>query len=1589
VAILRGRLLALGGVAACLLIATPVRAGVAPQAASNVLAVRAAPDGGTLVDVQIAGGGVVTVPVGHVPAGFDPVSLHLTAKRVRDLDSTGPSQAGPPLSAPSATQHVAPVGGSAQFPPAAPDSPGTVVTVGGGNCDGYAALDATISPTRLSYGRDGSIVWVDDDAILTPTTNSTVGVTTGTVFFERGRHLRGSVLIRTLDARGRVHTLGPLLPSEYGRELRQDFWTRSMTQVVADGAGGAYYQKNADMFDISPLHDGPGTTGIWRLRADGRRDLVVGGGPFDHDWGRGFSMTVHDGEAVRGASLAFVQSFTLDPAGNIYFAESYSPAGSNANVVRIRFANLSRAAVTFYRGTPWQLEVAPGTVKSIAAMNQPRVAAAGADETTRGYQPARGDGGPAAAAEMQLVPSLVYREGILYAADHSFRGDGRAANLEIRAVNLGREPDATVLSSRTVNGTPIRNGFIDAVAGNQAVSPGYAGDGIPARSAAFNVENTQLYGDFAVDGSGRIVVADTLNHRIRTVDAQGIIHTVGGTGVAGDDGDRRSAASSRVWGPTGVAIDNHGQPTFADYFNSRIRRLSPSGTLDDVVGRGPSPCGNGQLAAGTDVYSGAYFGQPRAVATDSKGRMYVGDSAYNQIRRIGRDGRIDLVIGRPTRCAISDTFRDPACPGEGPQDGDGGSYAAAGLADPHFLLVDAYDNLYISDVDRVRYVNLSTHPVSVHGQTVAPGAITTIHRFTDRLVTVSFVAPVTGETITTTQRQGVGDLTIDGYGNLFVADPTQGLVYRIGCSGDLLTIVGNGLSGSNQSTGDGGSARSASVMPVGLAYDRAREMLLVLDQRGWYTRVRAVNLGQRPTISFRRSVAPGEIETVAGSSRLDGSALYGDSSGDGGPAFDASLEGSSTLALMPSGRLYLADGIYNSVRVLAPDGRIDTVAGRWPQTSPYDSTFSAPSGYGGDGGPALNAWFGLLPRSAPEQATVARGPGGSLVVVDTHQGRVRLIRDVDHAPVRPAPKQVMLPASDRDKPRFLHDVRLTATRPAALANPDITVTGDQAFVSGAEGEGHGCHVWSVLRRPATSQPAISYLGQAGPAAATPVGASAAVSVGGSSCAAAARGGAVIATPVRTSGDVSVAGRDLGVLVATASGTTWQSTMAGSSDRAGGRDLPAAAVANTGSGLVLAFASAAGDLVVTRSSDGTTFTPVARLAGPVIDVGRLVVSSKGSLVLPIVVSRPGGMTVSLATSADGTTWSTADVATVPSAISTPVSAVDASGEAYVTWSDGRHVVAMASPDRHHWTPMRLAQPRVAVLPSVVARGHGQVAFMFYGSNTPGVTDALGNARTSWSIYSAVVRNAVAARPAVELRRAEEGEVFHGPICVIRDCALAPHLGSPAAALDTRGFLMAAFTSAIPGGETGLSYALSCEPIFAAPGPCSGAVPHPATTEVHVPADVPAVDVPGLAGCSPLPPPFAIEQTPTRQDKPAPPGNSRVVVNPPAVAVPEVAPALPPPAPPGPVTQAQAQSQPEAQSNPQSASQAQSGLAGAAAPGENDQAEVATAGVSGRDADAMAMSLAAGLVLTAAAAYRAREQRMNAVAGVSARRPGRHR
>jgi hypothetical protein len=166
---------------------------------------------------------------------------------------------------------------------------------------------------------------------------------------------------------------------------------------------------------------------------------------------------------------------------------------------------------------------------------------------------------------------------------------------------------------------------------------GFAGDGGPALMAQINNTVGQAAspsGRIAFDARGNLFIADTGNHRVRRVDAQGVITTVAGTGTPGTMGDGGAATQAELNGPTDVEVGPDGTVYIADTGNSCVRSVGADGMIHTVAGRCGHSGSSGDGAAPTD----ALLNRPYGIETDTQGNLWIADT-YNQRIRLACTGQ--------------------------------------------------------------------------------------------------------------------------------------------------------------------------------------------------------------------------------------------------------------------------------------------------------------------------------------------------------------------------------------------------------------------------------------------------------------------------------------------------------------------------------------------------------------------------------------------------------------------------------------------------------------------------------------------------------------------------------------------------------------------------------------------------------------------------------------------------------------------------------------------------------------------------------------------------------------------------------------
>jgi uncharacterized protein (TIGR03437 family) len=456
---------------------------------------------------------------------------------------------------------------------------------------------------------------------------------------------------------------------------------------------------------------------------------------------------------------------------------------------------------------------------------------------------------------------------------------------------------------------------------------GFSGDGGPATAAQLNSPQ-----GLAVDGQGNLYIADQVNNRVRMVTAQGVISTFAGNGAIGlprFQGDAGLATAANLNLPGGVAVDSKGNVYIADTADNSIREVGTNGIINTIAGSGYQSQGN---MGDTLLASISTLTAPEDVFVDSSSNVYIADTGNAAIRKItASTGIINFIAGACTitsTTAITNTGESCAIGFAG----DGGLANEGGLIAPFAVAVDSAGNVYIAEPSDGRIREISTIKSAIDINTIVGNG------------TLGFAGD--GATATAAELNRPTGVAVDGSGHIYIADSNNNRIRVAQAGGSVATFAGNG---GYSYSGDGGAATGAQMnSPYAVAVDGAGN---------YYVADAGNNV-------VRKVSASGVITTVAGNGTAG-------SSGDGGAATAAELSGPQGLALDSAGNLYIADTGNSKVREVS-GGTITTVAG------------SGTAGYAGDGAAAASAQL-----SSP--VGLAFDGKGNLYIADTDNNAVRKV----------------------------------------------------------------------------------------------------------------------------------------------------------------------------------------------------------------------------------------------------------------------------------------------------------------------------------------------------------------------------------------------------------------------------------------------------------------------------------------------------------------------------------------------------------------------------------------------------------------------
>ncbi len=210
------------------------------------------------------------------------------------------------------------------------------------------------------------------------------------------------------------------------------------------------------------------------------------------------------------------------------------------------------------------------------------------------------------------------------------------------------------------------DGLLSHVAGRKEL--GFHGDGGPAIDAQFNGPH-----NLSISLDGRILIADTWNGRIRQVDPKTKrVHSLSGFEVPID--------RAKAFGPYCISMDFTGSQLY-------IADLHQIHKLDLKTGATIIVAGNGEKGIPTDgaIAVDAPLVDPRAVASDRLGNIYILERGGNSLRVVKADGTVQTIVNASGRKGTETSLCEPAI--------------TAMMNGPKHLCIDPKNRVVIADAE--------------------------------------------------------------------------------------------------------------------------------------------------------------------------------------------------------------------------------------------------------------------------------------------------------------------------------------------------------------------------------------------------------------------------------------------------------------------------------------------------------------------------------------------------------------------------------------------------------------------------------------------------------------------------------------------------------------------------------------------------------------------------------------------------------------------------------------------------------------------------------------------------------------------------
>lgn len=431
-------------------------------------------------------------------------------------------------------------------------------------------------------------------------------------------------------------------------------------------------------------------------------------------------------------------------------------------------------------------------------------------------------------------------------------GTGYSARFSSPAgVALGTTGNLYVADSANHTIRKIRaDGMVTTLAGSPTLSGTNDGDGAAAR---FSTPR-----GVAVDAFENVYIADYGNSALRKITPAGVVTTLAGSPTQPGT-NNGTGATARFYGPNTLALGTNGNFYVADTGNHTIRMATPAGVVTTLAGLAQVPGTNNGTGNAARFYS------PFGVTADTNGNVFVADTWNHAIRKVTPAGMVTTWAGNPGFSGDAD-----------------GTGSAARFNYLTGVAADGGGNIYVAD-----YSN------QLIRKTTSAGSVTTYAGATGG----SGAVDGTANAARFNYPSGV---TVDRSNNVYVADHANHTIRKITQAGVVATLAG--LAGSAGSNNGSGSAARFNT-PTGVTVDTNAN----------------VYVADSSNHTIRKVTPAGVVSTSTG--------LAGVSGTNDGTLATARFNNPFAVAVGPGNTIFVADTWNHTIRKITSGGTVTTLAG--------------------------------------------------------------------------------------------------------------------------------------------------------------------------------------------------------------------------------------------------------------------------------------------------------------------------------------------------------------------------------------------------------------------------------------------------------------------------------------------------------------------------------------------------------------------------------------------------------------------------------------------------------------------------------------